>query len=397
MPVFAYRALTVAGRTRAGVVGAESVRAAREALRARGEFPTEVREQTGAALGGGRPAAAELAGVLRQLATLVGAGVPVADALADAAAQGGHPALVAALTAAHARVCEGVPLADALATASHVFPPLYTDLVRAGEATGALAAVLGRLADHGERVAAVRAELRAALTYPVVMLAATTAVLAVMLVWVVPQVTQLFAESGARLPLPTRILVAIAAVVRHGWWLVLLGVLAAALAARRGLATPAGLARRDALLLRLPIVGSIVRRAAQARVARTLATLLAGGVPLEAALAIAAPAAGNRVVGASVRAVREAVRQGEPLAPALAATGAFPPLFVRLAAVGERSGGLADTLGRAADAEERAVAAALATATSLLEPGMILVMGGAVLALVAAVLLPLFELNGRVR
>jgi general secretion pathway protein F len=335
--------------------------------------------------------------VLRQLATLVGAGVPVADALADAAAQGGHPALVAALTTAHARVCEGVPLADALATTSGVFQPFYTDLVRAGEATGALAAVLGRLADHGERVAAVRAELRAALTYPVVMLAATGAVLTVMLVWVVPQVTQLFADSGARLPLPTRILVAVATAVRYGWWLALLGALAAGLAARRVLATPAGLARRDALLLRLPIVGPLVRRAAQARVARTLATLLAGGVPLEAALAIAAPAAGNRVVGASVSAVREAVRQGEPLAPALAATGAFPPLLVRLAAVGERSGGLGDALARAADAEERAVAAALATATGLIEPGLILVMGGAVLALVAAVLLPLFELNGLVR
>jgi general secretion pathway protein F len=140
-----------------------------------------------------------------------------------------------------------------------------------------------------------------------------------------------------------------------------------------------------------------VRRAAQARVARTLATLLAGGVPLEAALAIAAPAAGNRIVAASVRAVREAVRQGEPLASALAATGAFPPLFVRLAAVGERGGGLADALARAADAEERAVAAALATAMGLVEPALILVMGGAVLALVAAVLLPLFELNGLVR
>jgi type II secretory pathway component PulF len=397
MPVFAYRAFDAGGRTRAGVVGAESVRAARQALRARGEFPTEVREETGAARGHGRPAAAELAAVLRQLATLVGAGVPLADALGDAAAQAGHPALVGALTAAHARVCEGLPLADALAATPRVFPALYTDLVRAGEASGALAAVLARLADHGEAAAAVRAELRAALTYPVVMIAATAAVLAVMLVWVVPQVTRLFADSGARLPLATRLLVGLTGVVRQEWWVAPLGVLAAALGARRTLATAAGRMRLDAFLLRVPVVGELARRAAQARVARTLATLLTGGVPLEAALAIAAPAAGNRVIGASIERVREAVRQGQALAPAMAATGDFPPLVVRLAAVGERSGGLADALERAADAQERDVAAAIATATALLEPTLILVMGGVVLALASAILLPLFDLNGLVQ
>jgi general secretion pathway protein F len=214
---------------------------------------------------------------------------------------------------------------------------------------------------------------------------------------VVPQVTQLFADNGARLPLATRLLVGLTGIVRQAWWVALLGVLAAVLGARRALATTAGRTRLDALLLRVPVVGELLRRAAQARVARTLATLLTGGVPLEAALAIAAPAAGNRVIGASVDHVREAVRQGQALAPAMAATGAFPPLVVRLAAVGERSGDLADALERAAGAQERDVAAALATATALIEPTLILVMGSVVLALVSAILLPLFELNGLVQ
>src|SRR5206468_1073847 len=218
---------------------AESARAAWQELRARGVYPTELREQAAGTGWAGRRLGAEgLAAATRQLATLVGAGVPVAEALAAVAEQSEHPALVRGLTVAEARLREGEPLADALAASPRVFPPLFRDLVRAGEASGALATVLARLADHTEASAALR-----------------------------------------------------------------------------------GRARLDAALLGAPLAGPIVRKAAVARFARTLGTLLAGGLPLDVALGIAGAATGNRRLADAVASAREAVRQGEPLAPALRRAG----------------------------------------------------------------------------
>ncbi|HYV57701.1 MAG TPA: type II secretion system F family protein [Candidatus Nitrosopolaris sp.] len=399
MPVFAYRALTAAGHGRRGVIDAESTRAAWQALRSRGIFPTELAEDRASAPRAGRRrvAAGELAAATRALATLVTAGVPVTEALAAVGEETEQPVLANALTHAHARLREGVPLADALGASPVVFAPLFCDVVRAGELSGALPAVLLRLADHAEASAATRARLRAALTYPVVMVLATLAVLGFLLAWVVPQVTHLFAESGAQLPLATRALVAITHLVAISWWIVLpLGV-GAALGIAAWARTDAGRERIDATLLQLPLVAGLVRKVAAARLARTLATLLAGGVPLETALGIAIPVMGNRALAAAAARAREAVREGQPLAAALAASRTFPPLLIRLAAVGERGGSLADTLERAAVAHEGEVERVLAALVALVEPALILTMGGVVLVLVAAILLPLFELNALVR
>ena len=394
MPVFSYRALTEGGRARGGFIDAETPRAAWQELRTRGVYPTDVREQTpGAAWTARRLGTAELAAATRQLATLVQAGVPVAEALGAVAEQADHPALVRALTVARARIHQGEPLADALAASPRVFPELFRDLLRAGEASGAIAAVLARLADHIEASAAVRARLRAALTYPAVMTAATGAVLAFLLVWVVPQLTELFRDAGADLPLATRVLIAVTSGLGRIWWALLAGGAGGAWGVRRWAASPAGRARLDAALLRIPLVGRLVAHAAVARLARTLATLLAGGVPLEAGLGIAGAAAGNRPIADAIAAAREAVRQGEPLAPAFRRSGLLPPLLVRLTAAGERSGTLGDMLERAAAASERDVDAGVASLTALVEPVLVLVMGSVVLALVAAVLLPLFDLN----
>src|SRR5215470_16524385 len=205
MPVYAYRALTAAGRSCTGVVDADSQQAAWQALRARGVYPTALGEDVEPARGRRVPAA-ELAAVTRQLALLVAAGVPVAEALEATADATHHPPLLRALTRVRAGVREGRPLADALGDARGAFPALYRELVRASEAAGALAPVLGRLAAYLERSAALRARLRAALTYPTVMALAVIAVLLFLLAWVLPQMASLFAETGAPLPLPTRIL-----------------------------------------------------------------------------------------------------------------------------------------------------------------------------------------------
>ncbi len=398
MPVFAWRALTPAGRASAGVIDAESTRAAWQALRARGVYPTDLRAgETARAYAARRPPAAELAAATRALATLVAAAVPLAEALGAVAEETAHAGLAHALTLAGARLREGEPLADALGGSPRVFPAVFRELVRAGEASGALVPVLERLAAHVEAAAAARARLRAALAYPLVMTAATAAVLGFLLAWVVPQVTTLFAETGARLPLATRALVAVTAVAGAVWWVVLPLAAVVAIGLRAWAARPAGRARLDAVVLGLPIAGALVRQAAVARVARTLAALVASAVPLEAALGIAAGVAGSRPIADALDAARAAVREGRPLAPALAATGAFPPLLVRLAAAGERAGALAGALDRAAAAHEAEVEAAVAAATALVEPALVLVMGAVVLALVAAILLPLFELNTLVR
>jgi len=398
MPVFAYRALTAAGHARGGVVDAESARAAWQELRTRGVYPTELHEEApGAAWTARRPAAAELAAVTRELATLVGAGVPVAEAVVAVAEQAEHPALARALTVAHARLREGQPLADALGTSPRVFPPLFRELVHAGEASGALPTVLTRLAEHTEAAAALRARLRAALTYPAVMAAATAGVLAFVVAWVVPEVTRLFAETGAPAPLATRALAAGVRLAGATWWAALPLAAAGAWALRAWAATPHGRDRLDGLILDLPVVGRVARQAAAARLARTLSTLVAGGVPLEAALGIAQAAVGNRRLATALGTARESVRQGAPVAGALGATAEFPRLLVRLVAVGERGGTLAATLAQAAAAYEREVETAVTAATALVEPMLVVVMGGVVLALVVTVLLPLFELGALVR
>jgi general secretion pathway protein F len=392
MPVFAYRARTTAGRAERGVVDAESLRTAWQQLRARGLFPTELGTHDGDAPAG-RVDAAELAAVLRELASLLAAGVPVADALEGIAADTALPALRHAMTRVRARLREGTPLADALDACPDVFPSLHRELVRAGEASGALGAVLDRLADETAASVARRARLRSALLYPGVMLATTSVVLGFLLVWVVPQVTRLFAETGAPLPLATRALVAVATGLRATWWLWAIGGVLAALAARRWVATPGGRDAVDALVLRLPVAGRLAAALATGRVARTLATVLAHGVPLAQALGLAAATAGNVRVGAALARVREDVVGGGSLTAALRARGVFGASLCRLVATGERTGTLAAAFGHAADAEEARVERTLATAIGLVEPALIVVMGGAVLVLVLAILVPILTLD----
>ena len=393
MPVYAYRALTAAGQACAGVVDADSQQAAWQTLRTRGIYPTTLREDRDTPAGGRRVAAAELAAVTRQLAVLVGAGVPVAEALEAAAEATEHPRLLGALTRVRAAVREGRSLADALGDAPGVFPALYRELVRAAEVAGSLGTVLARLAAHLERTAALRARLRAALTYPAVMVVAVVAVLVFLLTWVLPQMAQLFEETGAPLPLAARVLLAAGSVAAATWWAWLLALVAGVLGGRAWIATPAGRARADAWLLGLPVVGRVVGAAALARVAHTLSTVLAGGVRLEVALDLAAAAAGNARIAAALAGVREAVRQGQQLAPALRASGVAPSSLVRLVATAERGGGLADALAHAADHLDAQVERDVAAATAVAEPALVLVMGAVVLLLVVTVLVPLVQFD----
>ncbi len=394
MPLFTYRALTSAGRATAGVVDADSRGGAWESLRARGVYPTELAEQTAASgRRAGRVPTTELAAVVRQLALLVQGGVPVAEALDAATEIAAHPALLQAITRARAAVREGRSLADGLGESPRVFPALLRDVVRAGESAGALGAVLGRVATHTETSAAIRARLRAALTYPLVMAVATLAVLIFMLLWVLPQMAALFADTGASLPPATRALMAIGGVARATWWLWIALAAAAIVGVRAWALSETGRARVDALLLRVPVAGPLARAAALGRVTRTLATLLASGLRLEQALEMSARAAGNRHVTTGILAARAAVQQGQSLAAALRTTDVVSPVVLRLVATGERSGAIADALDHAATALEADVERGVASATAMIEPALVLLMGAAVLVLVLVVLVPVLTLD----
>src|SRR5262249_13802 len=303
---------------------------------------------------------------------VVGGGGPGGGAVGGAAEAPEHPRLVRALTRVRAAVREGRSLADALAACPDEFPTLYRELVRASEAAGALAPVLGRLAAYLERTAAIRARLRAALAYPAVMALAVTAVLIFLLTGVLPQMAQLFAETGAPLPLPTRALLLAGTVASRTWAAWLLALAVGAVALRSWLASRAGRARFDAWILGLPAVGRLVGAAALARAAPTLATLLAGGVRLGIPLDLAPPSAR---LAPALPAARAAVRQGQPLAPALRASGVVPASVLRLVATGERSGGLTDALRHAAESLDTEVERDITAATALVEPALVLAMG----------------------
>lgn len=401
MAVFEYRGVGADGRPAKGIVDAESARAARAKLRKDGIFPTEVREESAGRSLAGRPgrragrrvSATDLAVTTRQLATLVGAAVPLVESLRALADQVEHPTLKPVLARVRERVNEGASLADALADHPRIFTPLYVNMVRSGEASGALDIVLGRLADFTEKQARLRGRLGAAMIYPIIMLVVGTGILAFLLSYVVPQITQVFAEQKVVLPWLTRALLAVTDVLRGYWWLILGLVAAAALGLDRYRRTPKGRETLDRLWLRLPVFGRLVRMAAVARATRTLSTLLGAGVQMLPALGIVAAVVDNRVLAGAIEAARTRVAEGESLSEPLRRSGQFPPIVTHMIAVGERSGELEAMLSKVADAYDEVVETRIAALTALLQPVMILAMGAVVLLVVLAILLPIIDMN----
>ena len=406
MPVFAYRGLTATGRTVQGVVDADSAKGARVRLRRDGIFPTDVAEEhrqsrtPGAGLSlrrGPRMTPSELALVSRQLATLIGASVPVVEALAAVGEQSDRPVVTQVLSHVRDQVTQGTPLADAFAEYPAIFPDLYVGMVRAGEAAGALDLVLDRLATYTEAQTRLAAKLRNALAYPILMTVVSTGIIAFLLGFVVPRVTRIFADQKQTLPFLTRLLLGVSDAIASSWWLIALllaGGIAWFLAARR---RPAWRLWFDHQLLTMPVIGPIVTRIAVARFARTLATLLGNGIPLMGALEVASGVAGNRALAKAIDEARAAIREGQSIAAPLRASGLVPPLVTHMIAVGERSGELEAMLGKVADGYEQEVESTLGTLTAVLEPITIVVMGGIVLFIVLAILLPIFEINALVR
>jgi len=405
MSGYRYEALAPDGRRRRGVLESDSPRQARARLRELRLLPVEVEpiapEAAGPArglpFGRRRLGAGALALLTRQLATLLGAGLTVEQALNAAIEQAERDGERQLLAAVRGDVLAGQSLARALAHHPAAFPEVYVTLVEAGERSGRLAEVLARLADYTEDRERLRGQVALAFIYPALVTVVAVSVVTGLLVYVVPQVVQVFQNTSQQLPFLTRALIGLSDFLRVYGGFVVLALAGAALAARVALAVPATRERWHRTLLGLPIVGPLHRGLSAARLAATLAILVGSRVPLLTALK-----AGTGVVSSLPlrRALAEAaarVQEGASLARALQASRLFPPLMVHMIASGEASGRLGEMLERTAVQQARELERRIAAFVATLEPLLILAMGGVVLAIVMAILLPIFELNSIIR
>jgi len=407
MPIFEYEALNSSGKLVRGMVDAESARAARAKLRGRGIYPTQIKEELEKESSAFRRSpfslffrkvkARDLVWAFRQLATLAEAGIPLTSALTALVEQLHNPLLKKIFTQVRERVREGNSLADALALHPQIFPRLFIGLVRAGEASGALPLSLARWADFSEQQVDLQERIRAAMTYPIFMFIIGVGVLFFLLTFVIPTVTKIFADLGQSLPLPTLILISVSNFFSRYWWLVLLGIVLLFFLIKRYMQREVGIWFRDRWKLKLPLIGDLHRQLVISRWARTMSTLLQGGLPLIAALQISQEVVGNILFRKALAQTEERVREGEELSFALQEGGLFPALVLEMVAVGEKSGSLEKMLEKVAVHLERETEIEIRRRMSLLEPLMILIMGVGVGFVALSVLLPIFEMSQVIR
>jgi len=336
---------------------------------------------------------ADVAVMTRQFGTLLKAGIPMTDSLTALVEQQERPRLKEVLGQIREKVREGGSLADALADHRGVFPELYVNMVRVGEASGTLDLVLARLADFLEAQVRLRSKITAAMVYPVLMAGVAFLLIAMMMTFVIPRMVDLFSDMGGELPLVTRILITISDLFTKTWFITFPAIAAGIWAFRRWIRTEKGRVRWDRFRLRVPIFGPVVRLVAVSRFGRTLATLLNSGVPVLTSLDIVRTIVGNVLLAKAIDDAKVAVREGESLAVPLQRSGLFPPMMTHMIAIGEKTGQLEDMLGNVADAYDAEVDARVSTLTAVLEPVMIVGMGIMVAFLVFAILMPMLRMN----
>jgi type IV pilus assembly protein PilC len=339
----------------------------------------------------GRIKLKQIAVFCRQFATMVNSGLPILRALSILTDQTESKELAKVLFAVRAGVENGSSLSAAMAEHPKAFNNLFISMVKAGETGGVLDDVLLSLADQIEREVELRRQIKSAMTYPIVVVALVTLILAAMLLFVVPQFETIYSSLGGTLPLPTRMLLSVSRAVRTYWYIVLLGAVVASFLFRRYKKTEAGRARVDAVKIRIPIFGPLFHKVALARFASTLAMLLRSGVPILQALDNVNETVNNRVIGDAVDDVKTSVREGESIAKPLGQHKAFPPMVVQMMAVGEETGAVDTMLDKVAEFYNSEVTATVEAMTSLIEPLLIAVIGGAVGAAVIALYMPMFN------
>lgn len=402
MPAFEFRALNSSGREATGVEEGDTARAVRQSLRDRGLVPITVEEvrqrgrssrRVGGSLGGRGIGATDLALITRQLATLVRSAIPLEEALYAVANQNERHRIKTVILSVRSRVLEGFTLADGFAAFPAVFPEILRSTVAAGEQAGHLDEALERLADYVEKRQQLRQKIQLALLYPSLLTVVAVLITAGLLTYVVPQVVQVFNGINQELPALTRWLIATSDFLRSNGIVMLVSMGVGIYFFSHLLRRPSIRLRWHRLLLRTPLIGRLMRGLNTARFARTLSILAASGVPVLDALHIAGSVISSVPMADSVEQAIQLVREGKGIAQSLQRDGQFPPLMVQLIANGESTGRLEVMLERAAENQERELETLIAVLMGLFEPLMILLMGGIVLVIVLAILLPVFELN----
>jgi len=424
MPVYAWKGLNAAGKNVSGTKDADRPKVLRQMLRKDGVFITEHREMLAGGVAKVSPRAGdgacgaqvsalrreidlsrffervrpqEVAVFTRQLATLLKAGIPLAEALGALSEQSDNKKFEAILTEIRQKVNEGGALADAMGTHTEIFPDLYTNMVRSGEAAGNLDAVLARLADFMDAQHALRSKVSGAMTYPLIMMVLGGIVMAVLMTVVVPKITSVFEDMGRTLPWNTQLLIFMAGVAGSYWWVLIALGASGWWGYKRWVRTKKGRATMDKVRLNLWLIGPLIRYVGVARFSRTLSTMLAAGVPVLNALEIVKKVLNNDVLEKVVEEARDAIREGESIAAPLKRSGQFPSMMVHMIAVGERSGQLEAMLENVAVAYERDVDSKVQRLTTVLSPLIIVMMAVGVVFIVFSVLQPILDMQNFVQ
>ena len=403
MPAYEYKALNRSGKEVSGVRDAENERSLRSSLKKEGVYITRLNEAgaKSAGLSGDidvskyieRISAGDISIFTRQLATLTKAGIPLVEALSAATEQTEKAKLKRVLSQIKQEVVEGASLAQAMQRQQETFSPIFSNMVRAGEASGTLDEVLLRLAEFTEKSVQLKQKVQSAMMYPVIMIIIGSIIMTGLFVYVIPQITQIFADSGQQLPLLTRIIMAISHGIREYWWLAIMIAISSSMYFRHWKSTPSGRLNWDKFKLKIPVIGPLVLMFGVSRFTRTLATLIRSGVPLLTALDITKNVLGNEVLVGIIDEARVAVKEGASLGEPLKRSGRFPPIVTHMISTGEKSGALEEMLGVVSDAYDTQVESKVSGLTSLLEPMMIVAMGIVIGIIVFAVLMPILQMN----
>ncbi len=399
MTAFHYQAVDADGTSRQGIVEADSAIRARAQLRESGLFVVDLTDVAAPqasrqfSLTRRRLSPSDLSLLLRQLATLLEAGLPLEQALSVLIEQSTQPYQRALLAALRADVLAGQSLAHAVAQHPDDFPEIHRALIRAGEASGELDTVMDKLATYSENQQALRQKVGLAFVYPIIVTVVAMLVIGGLLLYVVPQVVSVFEQSHQALPWLTRSLIFVTDILAYAWIYIVLALAAAGYGAKRMLEQETLRATLHRRLLRLPVLGRLIQGVNTARMASTLSILFGSGVPLLTAMSTASGVVGNLPMRYALEDAANKVREGVSLSRALASSGLFPPVLIHLIASGEQSGKLDSMLDRVARQQEQEVSGFVTALTSLLEPLLILVMGAVVLVIVLAILLPIIQMN----
>lgn len=401
MAAYEYVALDANGRKKKGVIEGDSARHIRQQLRDQGLLAVSVDEaaerettQSSARFNVKRGvSAADLSLITRQLATLTKSGLPLDEATATVAKQTEKPRLQRILLGIRSKVLEGHSLADGMGQFPHVFNNLYRSTVSAGEQTGHLDVVLERLADYTEGKQRLQNKIKTALLYPTILIVLAITIVAFLLAYVVPEIVKVFEDSGQALPAITRFMIGVSDLLVDYYWLIILIIVSSIFIFSWINNKPTGKEKFHKLYLKLPIIGRLAKGANTARFTRTLSILVASGVSLLEALKISAQVVENLPMRKAINDAALRVREGSNLAKSLDVSGYFPPLVVNLIASGEVSGNLDEMLERSSDNQEQELETMISILMGLLEPLILVVMGGFVLMIVLAILLPIFNLN----